>query len=261
MPGAVPAKPLGQRMHHDVRAVRERLGEVGRGERGVHDQRQAVLACAILATASRSVTSRAGLDTVSQNRARVLAIDRLGEILRIVRVHELHRDAERGQDVVELRVGAAVEVAGGHDVVAGLREIDDRVEDPARAGRHAKAAHLRRPLEQRHALLQHVGRGIHQPGVDVAQFLEGEQIRRVLGVAEHDRSWCGRPAPRATVVVGSGCVPAVQAEGLEFHDNLSGVVRFRARGRCHNRVRRQARASTGRGIPLYESVLGLARRA
>ena len=39
---AVPAEPFGQRMDHDVRAVGQRLGQVRRRERRVHDQRQAV---------------------------------------------------------------------------------------------------------------------------------------------------------------------------------------------------------------------------
>ena len=98
-----------------------------------------------LATASRSVISSAGLETVSQNRARVLSSMARAKFCRVVGIDELHGDAERRQDVVELGVGAAVEVAGRDDVVAGLGEVDDRVEDAAGARGHAQAAQLGAP--------------------------------------------------------------------------------------------------------------------
>ena len=40
-------------------------------------------------------------------------------------------------------------------------------------------------LERRDALLEHAGRRVHDPGVDVAELLEPEQARRVRGVVEH----------------------------------------------------------------------------
>jgi hypothetical protein len=61
-------------------------------------------------------------------------------------------------------------------------------------------------LERRDALLENVGRWIADAGIDVAEFLQGEQVRRVLAVAKLvgcgledrycDRSgrWVGSPA-------------------------------------------------------------------
>ena len=52
----------------------------------------------------------------------------------------MHRDAHLGQDVVELCVRAAVEVAARDDVVAVRRQGDHRVEDRRRAGGQGEAA-------------------------------------------------------------------------------------------------------------------------
>ena len=44
--------------------------------------------------------------------------DGFAEVLRIVRLDEFHVDADAPEADIELRVGAAVERAGGHDFVA-----------------------------------------------------------------------------------------------------------------------------------------------
>src|SRR6185437_1155397 len=123
-------------------------------------------------------------------------------------------DPQGRQDVVELGVGAAVQVAGRDDVVAGLGQVDDRVEDGAGARRHAQTAQLVGPFHQGDALLQHVGGRVHQPGVDVAQLAEREQVGRVLGVLEDERAGpVDGYGPGAGGRVGLGA--AVQAEGLK----------------------------------------------
>ncbi len=122
-------------------------------------------------------------DRLAEQRPR-LVVDGLAEVFRIVAVHQFYRDAQRRQDVVKLRVSAAVEIASGDDVVASLREVDDRVKHRARAAGESEAGHFVSAFEQGHALFQHVGRRVHQAGVDVAQFLQGKQVRRVLGVFE-----------------------------------------------------------------------------
>ena len=62
----------------------------------------------------------------------------------------------------------------------------------------------RAAFEEADALLQHVLGGVHDPGVDVAQLLQGEQVGGVLGALEHIRPGPCRPA-RREAVVGSGC--------------------------------------------------------
>ena len=56
----------------------------------------------------------------------------------------------------------------------------------------------RAAIQRRQALFEDVGGGVHQAGVDVAEFAQAEQIRRVLRVVEHvarrriDRHGTGR---------------------------------------------------------------------
>jgi hypothetical protein len=42
------------------------------------------------------------------------------------------------------------------------------------------------PFECRHPLFENIGGRIHDPGVDVARFLQSEQVRRMFGIAEHE---------------------------------------------------------------------------
>jgi hypothetical protein len=138
----------------------------------------------------------------------------IGEGLGVGGIDQPHFDAEFGQDVFELGVAAAIEVAGGDDVVAGLGEVDDRVEDRRGAGGHGEPGGT--AFEGRDALLEHVVGGVHQPGVDVPEFLEREQVGGVLGAVED----VGRgPVERDGPGVGGrvGGIAGVEAEGIEFH--------------------------------------------
>ena len=86
------------------------------------------------------------------------------------------------QRVGEQVPGAAVEVGRADDVVAGLGDVLDR----HGRGRLAGGDGQRRDaaFERRDALLQHgVGR-VHDARVDVAELLQREQVRGMLGVAE-----------------------------------------------------------------------------
>ena len=151
----------------------------------------------------------------TENRA-CLVVDGVGKVLRIVGVHELHRDAEFRQDVVELGVGAAVEVARADDVVAGLGEVDDAVEHAARARRETETGHLMRTLEHGDAFLEYVRGRVHQAGIDVPEFPEREEIRRMFSVVELE---CSRAIDRHGA--GSGgrvrLRTPVKTNGIELH--------------------------------------------
>ena len=62
------------------------------------------------------------------------AIDGRREIGRIIGINKTDLNAKSGQDFGELRVSAAVEIAGRDDVIASGSEVDDAVEDAAGAG-------------------------------------------------------------------------------------------------------------------------------
>ncbi len=178
--GAVAAEILGRGIDDDRRAVIERPGEDRRGG-VVHDQRNAE------PTADRRHFRDREDDQlrVGQRLGVIGAgavVGRAGEILRVVRIDEADLDALVLQRVGEQVPGAAVEVGRGDDVVAGPREVlqrEGRSRLPARQRQRADAA-----LERGDALLEHVVGRVHDAGVDVAELLQREQVRRVLGALE-----------------------------------------------------------------------------
>ena len=211
--GAVAAEPFGERVDDDVRAEVDGSGEIGRGEGGIDDQRQAV-GVGDVGDGLEVGDFQRGIGDGLAEQGAGLGVDGGGEVFRVVGIDEAHLDAERGQDVVELGVGAAVEVAGGDDVVAGLGEVDDGVEDGGGAGGDGEAGGA--AFERGDALFEHVVGGVHQAGVDVAEFAQGEQVGGVLGAVEHVG---GGAVDRHRAGVGGGVrgVAGVEAEGFEFH--------------------------------------------
>jgi hypothetical protein len=141
-----------------------------------------------------------------------LVVDGGGDGVGVVAVDEADVDAEAGKRHLELVVGAAVQVAGGDDVVAGLGERGDGEElrRLTRRRRHRRHA----ALEGGHPLLEHVGRRVHDAGVDVAELLQPEQPGGVVGVVE---------GVRGRLVDGDGpglgarvrLLPRMELEGLE----------------------------------------------
>ena len=113
---------------------------------------------------------------------------------------------------MEELVGAAVKVVGRDDLVAHLRDVQQGQRGRRLPGRNAQRA--RAALDRGDALLEHVGGRVHDPRVDVAELLEGEQVRRVVGVFEDvGGRLVNRHGPRAGGRVG----------------DLAGVQRQRAR--------------------------------
>ena len=125
---------------------------------------------------------------------------------------EAHLDAELRQRVLEEVEGAAVEAGGDDDVVAGLGDVEhgERLGGLARGDEERADA----ALERCDALLDDVGRRVHQAGVDVAELLEPEQVRRVVGVVEDvARRLVDRQGARAGGAVGA--LSGVDLLGLE----------------------------------------------
>ena len=120
-----------------------------------------------------------------------------GEVLGRVALDPSHLDPEAGQGVGEQVVGAAVQAGRADDVVAGTCQVEDRQGFRCLSAGQSEARHA--ALERRDALLEDVGGGIHDPGVDVPELLEREEPRGVAGVLEVvGAGWrrSGRRAPR-----------------------------------------------------------------
>jgi len=179
--GAVAAHIFGQRMHHDVGAVLERSGQVGRRHRVVHNQRHAA--------GMRDFGEGGEVHHIAERVADGFAVNRFGALvdqrgggLRVVGIDKLHIDAVLRQRVREQVVSAAVQRAGGDDVVARLGDGQDRIGDRRLSGCQRQRANA--AFEGSDALLQHVGGRIHDARIDIALHLQIEEIRAVLGVVK-----------------------------------------------------------------------------
>lgn len=132
-------------------------------------------------------------------------VDEGGDILGLVTLDELGRDAQPREHDLELVVGAAVQVAGGDDVVTGVGEGGNGHELGRLAGRGGHGGHT--TLEGSDALFEDVDGGldtcrqpcvvfvsvsvgyrgmtyIHDPTVDVSKLLEAKQPRSMSRVIE-----------------------------------------------------------------------------
>ena len=116
------AHEFGERVDDDVGAVIDGAGEVGRGEGVVDHERNAVLV--------GDFGDGFDIENVAARVADGFAVEQLGfgrdgfaEIFRIVGLDEREVVAEPAHGRIELREGAAVEGAGGNDVVAGAAMV------------------------------------------------------------------------------------------------------------------------------------------
>ena len=106
------------------------------------------------------------------------ASERLG----IIRIDEPRFDPLVLQCVGEQVPGATIEVGRADDIVARARQILHRERRRRLAGPQGEGRHA--ALDRREPLLQNVVGRVHDPGVNVPEFLQGEQVRRVLGAVE-----------------------------------------------------------------------------
>lgn len=131
--GAVSAEPLGEGVDDDVGSVLKRVGQVRSRAGGIDDEGEAV--CFGDFTDGVEVGDFEGGvgDCFAEEGARFV-VDSVRELLGVLGIDKADFDAEGGEDVFELGISAAVEVLGGDDVIAGLGEVDDGVEDGGGAG-------------------------------------------------------------------------------------------------------------------------------
>ena len=131
--GAVPAQPLGEGVNHDVGPVLDRALQVGCCEGAVDDEWQSVGMCDVGDGLDISHLQAGVADGFAEEQLG-LGGDGLGKVFRIVGIYKVSLDSELWKDVVKLGEGSTVQVIRGHDFIARLAEVDDRVEDSACAG-------------------------------------------------------------------------------------------------------------------------------
>ena len=146
------------------------------------------------------------------NRAGVL-VHQLAEGFRLARIEEPHLDAELREGLREQRPRPAVQARRRDEV---LPRVHDRQQ--GRGDRRLAAGERqsrRAAIERREAFFEHIVGGVHQAGVDVAEFLQGEQIGRVIGVLEHIAGRrVDRHGPRRGR--GVGHLPGVQRQSAKM---------------------------------------------
>src|SRR5215212_3392985 len=208
---AVPADELGGRVDDDVGAVLQGVDQVGRWQGVVDNEWDASVVGhrrgpLDIQRVERRVAYGLGIDGLRLIR------DRRAYSVEIRRVGELHVYTDLGQRVVELVVGTAVELRRGDDLIAGSHDVQDR--QPLGSLSRCRRQRANSLLQRGQPLLEDVGRGVHDPGVYIALFGEGEQVSRVVGIVEDIR---GRLVdgyrPRR------GCrvdlLPGMQSQGVE----------------------------------------------
>ena len=209
---AVAAQELGGGMHDDVGTVLDGPAQVGRGERGIDRQRQAVPVGDARPPPRCPAPPSPGLPSVSANSSRVLSVMARCEAGGIARIDQRRGDAEARQGVHEHVVRAAVDARGRDDVPARTHQRgDDEMQRRLAAGGGDRADAA---LQRRDALLQHRHRRVGDARIDVPGALQVEQGGGVLGVVEHvGRGLVDRHRPRARGRVGP--LAGVQGERVE----------------------------------------------
>ena len=210
---AVTANPLGQRVDDDIGPMFDRPQHTGRGEGRIDGERQAV--------AMGDIGHRPDVGHVQGRVAERLTVEQTGtvidgpgEVFRVGGIDQMHFDPQLRQDRVELGVGAAVEVVGGHYLVALTADIDDRVEDGrgARGQRQGGGTAFQRS----DALFQHRLGGVTEAGVDIAELSQCKEIGGMFGALEEiGAGSVDRHGPGKTVLI--DCVSGMQGKGLKFH--------------------------------------------
>ena len=109
-------------------------------------------------------------------------------LFRMARIEESHFDAKLGKRLIEQRPSAAVETGRGDKVLA---RMDDRHDGGRNRSRAAGESQRASPAVQScKSFFQHVGRWVHEPRVDIAEFPQTEQVRRMVGVVKYVTCRC-----------------------------------------------------------------------
>ena len=123
-------------------------------------------------------------DRLGEQRARGRP-DRRGPGIRVVLVDERDLDAPVGERVLQQVDGSAVQLLGRDDVLALLRERQQRERDRGLAGSDRRGGDP--VLELGDALLEHEHGRVGRPAVDVALASEREQVARLAQRGELER--------------------------------------------------------------------------
>ena len=173
---AVSADPLGRRVDDDVGAVLDGPAQCRGAEGVVHHERDARRVGDVGQSGEVGHVEPGIADRLDEEEPGAV-IDGLPYRIQVVNVHELRGDSPLRQRVGEEVVGPPVKRLGGDQVVSRPGEVEDGEGLRGLPAREAECRHTSFQLRQ--PLLEHIGRRVHDAGVDVPEFLQTEERRRV----------------------------------------------------------------------------------
>jgi len=124
-----------------------------------------------------------GITDALEVEAAGVFVDELFDLLGMVGVEEADFDVELFEGLTKEGPGAAIEVGGGDEILAGMGDGQDRSGDSSLSAGKGQAG--RSAVQSSQAFFQHIVGGVHQAGVDIAELLQGEEVRGVVGVFEY----------------------------------------------------------------------------
>lgn len=134
------SNPLGGRVNNNISTVLNGADQVSTGSKGVVNNQGHTVFMNSLGNPSNVGNNVLGVGDGLDKDGLGLGVDQLGKGLRLVRVGELDLDSDTGEKDLELVVGAAIEMGGSNDVVAGLGQSANGEELSGLAGRGGDGA-------------------------------------------------------------------------------------------------------------------------
>ena len=156
-------------------------------------------------------------DRLAEDGAGVIVDGGLDRV-QIVEIDEFRGPAEALDGLAELGDGAAVKPGRGHDVAPRRHQREERHDLRRVPGRAADCAYA--TFEGRDAFLQHGHGRVGQARVDVAHFLQVEEGRGMVRVAEH----VGRGLVDRRLARAGGGVGAAAGVDLQRVETVAGCI-------------------------------------
>ena len=204
----ITAEVLRQRIDHDISTMIDGAAE-HRCQRIIYGEGEAV---------SMSNISYSGdIDKVELGVTQRLSVDELGigldsclEVLRILGIDEGRRDTKAGQRDTQEIVRTAVDAGGGDDMVPSTQQGEDRRSDSAHATCRSDGTDT--TFKGCQALLEDVGRGVIEAGIEVGRDLQVKDPSSVVSTIKSEgirliKGHCSRAA------VCSGIESVVEGQG------------------------------------------------
>ena len=165
----MPAHEFGHRMHHHVRAIFDGPQENRRSHGVIDNQRHAMF--------MRHLGEAFDIRNVARRISHALAINRAGisvdqffNIVRVIGDRKSAGNALLRQNMSQQRVGCAVKLRRGDDVVAHFRDVYQRVVNRRHSGTDAERVYP--AFERGDTLFKHgIGR-VADPRVDIALHIQ-----------------------------------------------------------------------------------------